>query len=1405
MRFGVGRGMTTVDELSLSPASDCNSNNVEASYASNTSDIEFIQDNCDYQWFLDYGYRDVQHQHRSVLSSCYDEMARDLDSQLAQVDMEDYTTQDILSTLPAMCCTDVQAERQGEMFASVSGSLMVKFEFDSSLSPHTSSQDESSMSLCQSEPLFSPVKEALPLLPPTNYSVDSLDADDQDHLIVTCQANKHNYTIAFHGSTLMGDTSEYTDTGDSMSSMDCNGAAAPKKSSKMAVSDAPTTTWSNLTKVLRRPRNRSKTISLPDLAAPPKLSCSALAIGRCMKLYDIQNSSSATSESFSGSGGETRSSTGQCAGAAAGNFSLLRMFIAQRSHATEQTNDNARVVRNANELNPISTSEWLEEEVCYEDSLTTRDGNTTSGQDSSSVDRLSSKSISICSCSMSTCSNNKFNVNNNNSFEREVNCDSSSQQSLQQAATHSSIDQQHQAATNVNRHNAKVGTSGTSELSEPTSSSENTTARVIITAVDRKCPIHCVDRSMQTSSLQFNLLNHTNTSVSKKLQNNAEPDGNTRNDNVKKPVYVLYPNYTLPDLEFLRRNSLDLDRVLLTPLKYAGSGGSTGSGSPQSPQIKGGLPYRQVTRADIEMLRQKGLSHVVDWTSLTPLLPSEYWSVLAELPQIRQHSAARFENTKPLFCMTPTQNKEFTTFNDPTMAAGKTGVNTSGCSTGTAPSSGYRGSSTLLSESGGAAGGNAGTNNPLYVYNYGSGDEKSRRISGRRSQNSNDTPPPQENKRYSMFEFGAVEEVLDELNENSKKRKSFPNQHVALKDTVDKEAWDDWWRDCRQRAHSPPSAHAQRLDQLIELSGHEQWRTQDIHNLRDQVSKFLSEVGRKCVSFADRGDQQLTPPNSPTYQKVYQCKQAGMTEIHVHQEDPSKPRTDGTKKKSLVDGVIESVEKIISFNDENISQTVLDTLCPALYALFSDGLKHQLDTPFGPIGNSVWQVVEASAQQGPMTRALHDLVMKLNSEDVLSEGLIKFNAFVFGLLNVKGLDAYMSYIRTRETILSKHYVDDALLLSASRGQARCRSMTDSLITSLSTLSQCNFSLDLLYETRQLHNSLLQLQRLPLSPNQNVEMASNSLLLKKIVQSIRSGLSNFSSTEQSQSSDTKSCRPRSCVDAVAGGGAADLSVRKRWSGVQVGSRLANAFERLQGTEDDYPDSLETGIKSSSSGEELSGLDKEHHQHLDLEDKVGSKFRNLQRKWELLSGRDSIARDPSDTSPVKSNAPSATAARSRIPRPVTSPVRPQSTRLPTPLSNQRRIPTPITGSSTQRSKIGSAGSASAKGSINRQSRADLATEHNTQSKVCRPSSLPYRPPAKVQPRRAASSSTIRKPISSSHTNNNRHVVTLTHRLPSDSGHLAFNEGERLRLVLEVDDTWLLCCRGDQKGLVPRAAVI
>jgi hypothetical protein len=46
------------------------------------------------------------------------------------------------------------------------------------------------------------------------------------------------------------------------------------------------------------------------------------------------------------------------------------------------------------------------------------------------------------------------------------------------------------------------------------------------------------------------------------------------------------------------------------------------------------------------------------------------------------------------------------------------------------------------------------------------------------------------------------------------------------------------------------------------------------------------------------------------------------------------------------------------------AQLALSKLCPALYAVLSDGLQPTLHTAFGSVQNSVWQVVEASAQQG---------------------------------------------------------------------------------------------------------------------------------------------------------------------------------------------------------------------------------------------------------------------------------------------------------------------------------------------------------------------------------------------------------------------------------------------------------
>ena len=70
------------------------------------------------------------------------------------------------------------------------------------------------ISLYQSGPLFSPLKEP-PHLPNTTFSVDSLDADSlHEDLILTCQANKDNYTIAFEGSFIQfSEDSDYHEAG----------------------------------------------------------------------------------------------------------------------------------------------------------------------------------------------------------------------------------------------------------------------------------------------------------------------------------------------------------------------------------------------------------------------------------------------------------------------------------------------------------------------------------------------------------------------------------------------------------------------------------------------------------------------------------------------------------------------------------------------------------------------------------------------------------------------------------------------------------------------------------------------------------------------------------------------------------------------------------------------------------------------------------------------------------------------------------------------------------------------------------------------------------------------------------------------------------------------------------------
>nr|CAH7731912.1 unnamed protein product [Callosobruchus chinensis] len=393
--------MTELGIVRGSPDSDCNSNHHgSVSYLSNTSsqDVDFIQDNSDYQWFLDYGYRDGSTNHHTSILSLpesydagdviyYDIFSKNMDANLAEADMESFKTEDIhalLTNLPPLCTDHLSQEnnRQGECYASMSGSVMEKFDLESSLSaPHSTSShggsvNSNSMSICKSELLFSPVREA-PM--PVNFSVDSLDCDLHD-MMLTCQANKDNYTIAFEGSmTMYSEDSDYHGTDKSGNSQNTDSTCWSNKNPKekhpeMTQSDSSSfTTWSKLKKrssedhLRRQPSGNNnnsaegenslmlnetalKSQSLPNLYKQKLKSASSSSTETTVKLKPVKvfNIQHHLNHSNSASISEMATSVdvSNIESNKQPNFSLVKLFMKQKSMSAEgeDVNDNGPTV-----------------------------------------------------------------------------------------------------------------------------------------------------------------------------------------------------------------------------------------------------------------------------------------------------------------------------------------------------------------------------------------------------------------------------------------------------------------------------------------------------------------------------------------------------------------------------------------------------------------------------------------------------------------------------------------------------------------------------------------------------------------------------------------------------------------------------------------------------------------------------------------------------------------------------------------------------------------------------------------------------------------------------------------------------------------------------------------------------
>lgn len=69
------------------------------------------------------------------------------------------------------------------------------------------------------------------------------------------------------------------------------------------------------------------------------------------------------------------------------------------------------------------------------------------------------------------------------------------------------------------------------------------------------------------------------------------------------------------------------------------------------------------------------------------------------------------------------------------------------------------------------------------------------------------------------------------------------------------------------------------------------------------------------------------------------------------------------------------------------------------------------------------------------------------------------------------MDAWLSYMRTRESIWQKYYNRNALFVRANFGCTLHRDLVDRLIASTKHLAKYKPEFDLLYECRKLHESL----------------------------------------------------------------------------------------------------------------------------------------------------------------------------------------------------------------------------------------------------------------------------------------------------------------------------------------------
>lgn len=519
-------------------------------------------------------------------------------------------------------------------------------------------------SICKSKQLFSPVKESV-------LSIDSLDVDAEEDcdMILTCQANKNNYTIAFEGSTFYTDDSYYGKCGiyyrlgstlhsnltrkilllpvdNSMGldqkmwhenqMSDKSGSDSRNSNKDGSVNHAETgfTTWRDLRKnsssqLHRYPSGNNntslnfgtqnchvrKSSSLPNLLQHTTKNIPGEDISKSMamtrgKMYTILPRYMEAISSASNLTSQNLNSNQQSSQAP---FNLVKLFIKQKTYSADTCMD-------------VSSGCWPSEISLLADQKNRKKSMHDSGKGSAlSKHEEATNDAEIQYDSLDLPPVVAFEPENNDNPRRTIDIHhEANDPPILRTHMDASVSSPKQLEANINNNNSIER----ENLKSTKSSSETSRTSDKITQVlgKSKIPLSLITRSMQTSVLKQSVkvippsfLAQLNQNMRCNMQKQA-------------PVYVIYPNYVLPDLGFVKNYQ---SQIVLSPLELK-----------DTPRQK----RRPMSTADIERLKDKQYEHVVDWKSLLTLLPSECKSMLTHVPEVRKFYNEAQILQKPLFC-----------------------------------------------------------------------------------------------------------------------------------------------------------------------------------------------------------------------------------------------------------------------------------------------------------------------------------------------------------------------------------------------------------------------------------------------------------------------------------------------------------------------------------------------------------------------------------------------------------------------------------------------------------------------------------------------------------------------------------------------------------------------------------